>query len=244
MSKHASDSLLVSSLLLSRSFCSSWTNLPPVSTVNRHSISFASCANWLLLDKRFSARSISRMLCSSKTLVCFTMLRSLFCCLKHCAFLDRLLLLQRGGETVYFGDIGPNAEVLTDYFARHGAVCPEDVNPAEFMLEAIGNGSRRRIGTKDWAEVSWNHLSNCYRTTKLDSLFCRSILSRQSLRKTRGRLRGSRLRRSVYKTRLALSKLNTQRRGCISSRSSRSERSALSGARLTTGSRKISQSDQ
>ncbi|KAF8305589.1 hypothetical protein DL93DRAFT_2172546 [Clavulina sp. PMI_390] len=66
---------------------------------------------------------------------------------------DRLLLLQRGGETVYFGDIGPNAKVLTDYFARNGAVCPEDVNPAEFMLEAIGNGSKRRMGPKDWAEV-------------------------------------------------------------------------------------------
>lgn len=66
---------------------------------------------------------------------------------------DRLLLLQRGGETVYFGDIGPNAQTLTDYFARNGAVCPENVNPAEFMLEAIGNGSKRRMGPKDWAEV-------------------------------------------------------------------------------------------
>lgn len=68
--------------------------------------------------------------------------------------IDRLLLLQRGGETVYFGDIGPNAKVLTDYLARNGAVCPDDVNPAEFMLDAIGNGSRKRVGPKDWAEVS------------------------------------------------------------------------------------------
>lgn len=61
---------------------------------------------------------------------------------------------------MYFGDIGPNAVTLTDYFARYGAVCPDDINPAEFMLEAIGNGSKRRIGPKDWAEVSSHLLSH------------------------------------------------------------------------------------
>ncbi|KAF9512472.1 hypothetical protein BS47DRAFT_1363141 [Hydnum rufescens UP504] len=65
----------------------------------------------------------------------------------------RLLLLQRGGETVYFGDIGPDSRVLVDYFARNGAPCPPDANPAEFMLDAIGSGSRKRIGPKDWAEI-------------------------------------------------------------------------------------------
>lgn len=34
---------------------------------------------------------------------------------------DRLLLLERGGETVYFGDIGPDSQVIRDYFAREGA---------------------------------------------------------------------------------------------------------------------------
>ena len=66
---------------------------------------------------------------------------------------DRLLLLQRGGETAYLGDIGPNAKVLTDYLARYSAVCPGNVNPAEFMLDVIGNGSQKRMGPKDWAEV-------------------------------------------------------------------------------------------
>jgi ATP-binding cassette, subfamily G (WHITE), member 2, SNQ2 len=50
---------------------------------------------------------------------------------------DRLLLLQRGGETVYFGDIGKDAHVLLDYFHRNGADCPPDVNPAEWMLDAM-----------------------------------------------------------------------------------------------------------
>lgn len=44
---------------------------------------------------------------------------------------DRLLLLESGGETVYFGDIGADASVLREYFARHGAVCPANINPAE-----------------------------------------------------------------------------------------------------------------
>ena len=63
---------------------------------------------------------------------------------------DRLLLLQRGGETVYFGDIGPDSKTLIDYIERNGAPVPEDANPAEFMLEAIGAGSRRRMGGGDW----------------------------------------------------------------------------------------------
>ncbi|CAK3828461.1 ABC transporter [Lecanosticta acicola] len=66
---------------------------------------------------------------------------------------DRLLLLQRGGETVYFGDIGKDAHVLIDYFHRHGADCPPNANPAEWMLDAIGAGSTPRIGDKDWGEI-------------------------------------------------------------------------------------------
>ena len=52
---------------------------------------------------------------------------------------DRLLLLARGGRTVYFGDIGRNSGVLLDYFARNGGPrCPAGTNPAEYMLAAIG----------------------------------------------------------------------------------------------------------
>ena len=66
---------------------------------------------------------------------------------------DRLLLLQRGGECVYFGDIGKDASVLIDYFRRNGAECPPDANPAEWMLDAIGAGIAPRIGGRDWGEV-------------------------------------------------------------------------------------------
>ena len=44
---------------------------------------------------------------------------------------DRLLLLERGGETVYFGEIGSDSETLREYFSRYGAICPPNINPAE-----------------------------------------------------------------------------------------------------------------
>lgn len=66
---------------------------------------------------------------------------------------DRLLLLQKGGECVYFGDIGKDATVLLEYFRKNGAVCPQDANPAEWMLDAIGAGNAPKIGPRDWGEI-------------------------------------------------------------------------------------------
>ncbi|OBT73949.1 hypothetical protein VF21_07432 [Pseudogymnoascus sp. 05NY08] len=66
---------------------------------------------------------------------------------------DRLLLLQRGGRCVYFGDIGTEATTLLDYFHRHGADFPADANPAETMLDAIGAGQAARVGDHDWADI-------------------------------------------------------------------------------------------
>lgn len=52
---------------------------------------------------------------------------------------DRLLFLQKGGQTVYFGDLGENSKVLIDYFEKYGAhPCPPEANPAEWMLEVVG----------------------------------------------------------------------------------------------------------
>ncbi|KAL4902399.1 hypothetical protein BDW74DRAFT_180901 [Aspergillus multicolor] len=67
---------------------------------------------------------------------------------------DRLLLLKSGGECVYFGEIGEDSSTLRAYFRRNGAECPPDANPAEWMLDAIGAGSTRHLGNRDWVE-SW-----------------------------------------------------------------------------------------
>ena len=55
---------------------------------------------------------------------------------------DRLLLLQKGGKTVYFGDTGENSMQLIRYFEeRSGIKCDENANPAEYILDVIGAGA-------------------------------------------------------------------------------------------------------
>lgn len=61
---------------------------------------------------------------------------NIFISVRHapcCCCSDRLLLLQRG-EMIYFGDIGKDACLLREYFARHGAICAPDANPAELYV--------------------------------------------------------------------------------------------------------------
>jgi ATP-binding cassette subfamily G (WHITE) protein 2 (PDR) len=66
---------------------------------------------------------------------------------------DRLLLLAKGGKTVYFGDIGENSRDLIEYFERHGAQpCGRDENPAEWMLRVIGAGPSA-VAERDWVDV-------------------------------------------------------------------------------------------
>lgn len=76
---------------------------------------------------------------------------------------DRLLLLKKGGKTVYFGDIGHNSKTLISYFERNGARrCEPGENPAEYILECIGAGATASIQS-DWFDV-WTH-SEEYRAT-------------------------------------------------------------------------------
>ncbi|ODQ63164.1 hypothetical protein NADFUDRAFT_84369 [Nadsonia fulvescens var. elongata DSM 6958] len=66
---------------------------------------------------------------------------------------DRLLLLKKGGKTVYFGDVGPSSSTLLGYFERQSGVkCNADHNPAEFILECIGAGATAK-NTADWNEL-------------------------------------------------------------------------------------------
>ena len=43
---------------------------------------------------------------------------------------DRLLLLRKGGQTVYFGDVGLRSTQLIEYFESNGArKCTDTENP-------------------------------------------------------------------------------------------------------------------
>ncbi|KIM37032.1 hypothetical protein M413DRAFT_448754 [Hebeloma cylindrosporum] len=66
---------------------------------------------------------------------------------------DRMLLLRKGGQTCYFGDIGRNATTLIDYFERNGArTCLPNENPAEYMLDVIGAGATA-TSEQDWYSI-------------------------------------------------------------------------------------------
>jgi ATP-binding cassette subfamily G (WHITE) protein 2 (PDR) len=66
---------------------------------------------------------------------------------------DRLLLLAKGGRTVYFGEVGRGSSTLIDYFTRNGA--PQfkpGTNPAEYMLNIVGSASKQ-LTSIDWPTV-------------------------------------------------------------------------------------------
>ncbi|KAG2159222.1 ABC-2 type transporter-domain-containing protein [Suillus bovinus] len=66
---------------------------------------------------------------------------------------DRLLLLRKGGQTVYFGDIGDKSSIMLDYFERNGAThCDANANPAEYMLDTIGAGATATTSV-DWHDI-------------------------------------------------------------------------------------------
>ncbi|KAJ5760456.1 hypothetical protein N7520_007612 [Penicillium odoratum] len=65
---------------------------------------------------------------------------------------DTLLLLARGGKTVYFGDIGENGATIKHYFGQYGAICPQEANPAEFMIDVV-TGGIEAVKDKDWHQI-------------------------------------------------------------------------------------------
>lgn len=66
---------------------------------------------------------------------------------------DTLLLLKRGGETVFFGDLGEESSSLIEYFERYEAspkIRPGE-NPATWMLTCIGAGGSSGQKAFDYA---------------------------------------------------------------------------------------------
>ena len=83
---------------------------------------------------------------------------------------DKLLLLKRGGQTVYFGDIGPNSETLISYFERQGAKkCGEHENPAEYILNVIGAGATATV-EEDWYKIWCDSEDYVQRTKEIDRI--------------------------------------------------------------------------
>jgi len=70
---------------------------------------------------------------------------------------DKLLLLRRGGHTVYFGDLGHKSEHLLNYLQAIPGTKPfpnPRYNPANYMLEVIGAGvAAANTKAPDYAEV-------------------------------------------------------------------------------------------
>lgn len=55
---------------------------------------------------------------------------------------DDLLLLAKGGRVAYCGELGGNSETLLNYFANlSGGKPPQSVNPADYVLSVLDNGS-------------------------------------------------------------------------------------------------------
>ncbi|EGC30069.1 ABC transporter AbcG5 [Dictyostelium purpureum] len=55
-------------------------------------------------------------------------------------FFDQLLLLKKGGETVYFGPLGDKSSVILDYCAKQGMHIKPHINPADFVMTIADEG--------------------------------------------------------------------------------------------------------
>ncbi|KAI9737755.1 MAG: hypothetical protein M1834_009123 [Cirrosporium novae-zelandiae] len=63
---------------------------------------------------------------------------------------DSLLLLSKGGKTTYFGETGKDSAIVLDYFARNGAPCGGNVNPAEHIVDVVSGQSGNGV---DWNKI-------------------------------------------------------------------------------------------
>ncbi|KDO17090.1 hypothetical protein SPRG_15625 [Saprolegnia parasitica CBS 223.65] len=71
------------------------------------------------------------------------------------AVFDQLLLLKRGGATVYFGPLGTGSSHLIEYLEAIPGTVPIEYghNPATWMLEVIGAGTAVVESTTDYADI-------------------------------------------------------------------------------------------
>lgn len=73
---------------------------------------------------------------------------------------DMILALNPGGNTFYFGSVGPDGRDVVEYFADRGVVCPPSKNVAEFILETAAKPAIRDGKKIDWNEEWRNSTQN------------------------------------------------------------------------------------
>ncbi|PWY82966.1 ABC drug exporter AtrF [Aspergillus heteromorphus CBS 117.55] len=69
---------------------------------------------------------------------------------------DMILALNPGGNTFYFGPVGPEGRDVVKYFADRGVVCPPTKNVAEFILETAAKATKKDGKTFDW-NAEWKN---------------------------------------------------------------------------------------
>lgn len=82
---------------------------------------------------------------------------------------DTLLLLTKGGKTVYFGDIGDNASTIKSYFSRYGAPCSPESNPAEHIIDVVSGNSAASYN-QDWNKIWLESPEHKQLTRELDHM--------------------------------------------------------------------------
>ncbi|CAG8044337.1 unnamed protein product [Penicillium nalgiovense] len=72
---------------------------------------------------------------------------------------DNLVLLAKGGRVTYQGPLGEHSSTALKYFGQHVEACDPKQNPAEYLLDIVGAGSRSNV-TANWAQI-WSGSREC-----------------------------------------------------------------------------------
>jgi ABC-type multidrug transport system ATPase subunit len=122
------------------------------------------------LDSRAAqvvVRSIKRVAASGRSVVCTIHQPSAFIFNSF----ESLLLLRRGGQTVFYGDLGPESSELIDYFEAAPEVSPcGRHNPATWMLDLIGAGTGGSSSTLDYHDYYRKSMLCEVNTVKINTL--------------------------------------------------------------------------
>lgn len=81
-----------------------------------------------------------------------------------------MLLLEKGGKMVYFGDLGLDSRMMINYFESHGAPrCEIHMNPAEWMLNVTGAGIGGSTDT-NWGQTWLGSKERAERITEMEEI--------------------------------------------------------------------------